>query len=172
MRAGFARATAPSCTAGLPALCAHFIATSIQAENAGDWPSRRWGFRTPEVVHRPQLGVGVIVDRRMPLSTVRVPEPLEPLFERAQDYVKRYFAEQAASPETGTLEVCGQRYVLVRAASMAAEFHEMVRSHFSEDEEAVSVVQALLFDVAHAMGLADARSFATRMGVTDPIARL
>jgi two-component system cell cycle sensor histidine kinase/response regulator CckA len=43
---------------------------------------------------------------------------------------------------------------------------------YREDEEAVAVAHALLFDVAHAMGIADARTFAERMHVTDPIARL
>lgn len=108
----------------------------------------------------------------MALTTVRVPQHLEPLFEQAQEYVRRYFSNQQSSPERGTLEVCGQRYVLVRAASMAAEFHEMIRSFYNEDAEAMAVVQALLFDVAHAMGLTDARSFAKRLSVTEPIAKL
>src|SRR4029078_4964449 len=43
---------------------------------------------------------------------------------------------------------------------------------YSEDAEAGAVVHALLFDVAHAMGLADAKAFADRMEVEDPIARL
>jgi PAS domain S-box-containing protein len=106
------------------------------------------------------------------LKTVRVPERFVPLFEQAQSYVDRYFAEQRAAPERGTLEVCGQRYVLVRAASMSVEFYDMVKSLYREDEEAVAVAHALLFDVAHAMGLADARVFAERMNVADPIARL
>jgi signal transduction histidine kinase/predicted hydrocarbon binding protein len=106
------------------------------------------------------------------LKTVRVPEKLTPLFELAQTYVSRYFADQKASPERGTLEICGQRYVLVRAASMSVEFHEMVRSLYGEAEEAQAVAHSLLFDIAHAMGLADAKAFAERMDVSDPIARL
>ena len=106
------------------------------------------------------------------LKTARVPEKFAALFEQAQQYVTRYFAEQRATPERGTLEICGQRYVLVRAASMSVEFYEMVKSIYGEEEEAVAVAHSLLFDIAHAMGLADARSFAERMNVTDPIARL
>lgn len=114
----------------------------------------------------------MIVSPKMTLKTVRVPEKFAQVFEKAQAYVTRYFAEQVSTPERGTLEVCGQRYVLVRAASMSVEFHEMVRSFYSEDAEAGAVVHALLFDVAHAMGLADAKTFADRMEVEDPIARL
>src|SRR5688572_5374797 len=104
------------------------------------------------------------------LNTVRVPEKFAPLFELAQSYVTRYFADQKSAPERGTLEISGQRYMLVRAASMSVEFHDMVRSYYREDQEAAAVAHALLFDVAHAMGLADAKAFAERMNVTDPIA--
>jgi PAS domain S-box-containing protein len=107
-----------------------------------------------------------------PLGTVRVPERLEPIFREAQRYVTRYFADQRSVPEHGTLEISGQRYMLVRAASMSVEFYDMVQSFYAEDEEASAVAHALLFDVAHAMGLADARAFAERMHLEDPIARL
>ena len=106
------------------------------------------------------------------LKTVRVPEKFAPLFEQAQSYVTRYFSDLSSTPERGTLEIQGQRYVLVRAASMSVEFYEMVKSFYREEEEARAVVHALLFDIAHAMGLADAKTFAERMKLTDPIARL
>lgn len=106
------------------------------------------------------------------LNTVRVPEKFAPLFELAQSYVTRYFADLKSSPERGTLELSGQRYMLVRAASMSVEFYDMVRSYYREDQEAAAVAHALLFDVAHAMGLADSKAFAERMNVADPIARL
>jgi signal transduction histidine kinase/CheY-like chemotaxis protein/predicted hydrocarbon binding protein len=106
------------------------------------------------------------------LNTVRVPDKFAPLFEEAQKYVARYFAEQRSDPEHGSLEICGQRYVLVRAASMSVEFYDMVRRYYGAEEEAHSVAHGLLFDIAHAMGMADAKAFMQRMGVTDPLARL
>ncbi len=104
------------------------------------------------------------------LKTVRVPEKFEPLFEQAQEYVSRYFAQQRADPERGSLEICGQRYVLVRAASMSVEFYDMVRRIYGAEEEAHAVAHGLLFDIAHAMGMADGKDFMQRMGVTDPLA--
>src|SRR6187455_962830 len=106
------------------------------------------------------------------LNTVRVPDKLVPLFEEAQKYVARYFAEQRADVEHGSLEIGGQRYVLVRAASMSVEFYDMVRRFYGKEEEAHAVAHSLLFDIAHAMGMADAKVFVERMGVSDPIARL
>ena len=106
------------------------------------------------------------------LKTVRVPEKFAPLFERAQEYVARYFSELRTAPERGTVEISGERYVLVRAASLSVEFHRMVKKLYSEDAEALAVTQAILFDLAHAMGMADAQAFAERMQLSDPVARL
>ncbi len=106
------------------------------------------------------------------LKNVRVPEKLEPVFERAQEYVARYFAELRASPDRGSLETGGQRYVLVRAASLSVEFYDMVRGIYGNTEEAHAVAQGLLFDIAHALGMADAKAFAARMDVRDPLDRM
>ncbi len=108
------------------------------------------------------------------LKTVRVPPQFEPLFEQAQEYVGRFFAERQDSPEHARIEVFGQRYMLVRARSMSVEFFEMIQRLYSDkgEVEARSVARSLLFDIAHAMGLSDARDFAERMNLEDPIAKL
>ncbi|HEY4183870.1 MAG TPA: ATP-binding protein [Polyangia bacterium] len=105
-------------------------------------------------------------------TTVQVPDHFAVLFEQAQRAVARYFSDQRLSPEQGIVEIFGQRYVLVRAASMSVEFYDMVRSIYGEEAEALSVAHSLLFDVAHAMGHADARAFAERLGVAEPMAQL
>ena len=106
------------------------------------------------------------------LNTVRVPDQYIPIFEEAQKYVARYFGDQRADPQRGSIEISGQRYVLVRAASMSVEFYDMVRRYYGAEEEAHAVAHGLLFDIAHAMGLADAKAFAEHMGVTDPVAQV
>jgi two-component system cell cycle sensor histidine kinase/response regulator CckA len=106
------------------------------------------------------------------LKTVRVPEKFAPLFEQAQEYVARYFSDLGFGPERGTVEISGERYVLVRAASLSIEFHRMVKKLYSEDDEALAVTQAILFDLAHAMGMADSQAFAERMCLADPVERL
>ena len=108
------------------------------------------------------------------LNTVKVPEPFEPLFQKAQEYVSRYFSEKLEFPSKGTIELFGQRYILVRAASMSVDFFETVKNLYRDfgDEEAVVVARSLLFDIAHAIGKMDARNFHRRMEVTDPIEKL
>ncbi len=108
------------------------------------------------------------------LGTVKVPEQFRPIFSRAQQYVEQYFSERAEDPRHSSILISGERYILVRAASMSVEFFDLVTSLYQDKgpEEARTVASNLLFDVAHAIGKADARSFHDKMGVTDPIERL
>ena len=108
------------------------------------------------------------------LKTISVPEPFVPIFLNAQQYVYRYFASKIEDPEHSTISISGERYILVRAASMSVEFFELVRSLYKDkgEEEARAVANNLLFDLAHAIGKADAKTFHTRLGVTDPIEKL
>ncbi len=111
---------------------------------------------------------------RTRLSTVSVPPAIAPAFLKAQEYVARYFSARVHRPDEATISIAGERYVLLRAASMSVEFVELVMSLYQDKgpAEARSVANNLLFDLAHAIGKADARSFHAKMGVTDPIERL
>ena len=57
---------------------------------------------------------------------------------------------------------------------MSVEFFDLVRSLYEDKgpDEARTVASNLLFDTAHAIGKADARTFREKMGVVDPIERL
>ncbi|MHB8998303.1 MAG: EAL domain-containing protein [Thermoanaerobaculia bacterium] len=108
------------------------------------------------------------------LLSVDVPDGWRAPFLRAQDAVARYFEKSHVSPESGTISFAEERYVLVRAASMSVEFFDLVMSLYADrgEDEARRVATNLLFDFAHAIGAADARSFHSRSSVTDPMERL
>ncbi|MEO6327048.1 MAG: V4R domain-containing protein, partial [Thermoanaerobaculia bacterium] len=108
------------------------------------------------------------------LDSVSVPPQFEPIFLKAQDYVRRYFADRVEKPEHSTISISGERYILVRAASMSVEFFDLVMSLYrdKETESAREVANNILFDLAHALGRADARSFGQKMGVQDPLEKL
>jgi signal transduction histidine kinase len=108
------------------------------------------------------------------LKTVRVPATVEPVFRRAQRHVARYFRDRTEDPEVGTISISGERYILLRAASMSVEFVDLVTSLYQDKgpDEARGVASNLLFDVAHAIGKADARAFQQRLGLKDPIEKL
>ncbi|MHC4915179.1 MAG: PAS domain S-box protein [Planctomycetota bacterium] len=108
------------------------------------------------------------------LRTVRVPEGFRDVFLKAQEYVERYFRSPATDPQHGTVEFSGERYIMVRAASMSVEFFDLVASLYSDrgEDEARTVANAFLFDIAHALGRADARAFHAKMDVSDPLEKL
>ncbi len=108
------------------------------------------------------------------LNTVRVPKQFEPIFQKAQEYVSTYFSQKKEDASTGTIEVFGQRYILVRAASMSVDFFDTIKGMFKDwgEEKASEMARSLLFDVAHTIGKMDARNFHQRMGLQDPIEKL
>jgi len=96
------------------------------------------------------------------------------LFAKAQEYVGKYFSQSVQDPTKGTIEIFGQRYILVRAASMSIDFFEAVTNLYEDSgpENAGNVARSLLFDIAHAIGKMDARNFHKQMGLVDPIEKL
>jgi two-component system, cell cycle sensor histidine kinase and response regulator CckA len=110
----------------------------------------------------------------MTLRTVRVPPEMSDVFAKAEAVVARYFAERRESPERGSIEISGERYVLVRAASLSVEFFALVRKLYGEgrEREADEFARNILFDLSHAIGKSDARSFHARMNLVDSGARL
>ncbi|MFH1370422.1 MAG: V4R domain-containing protein [Planctomycetota bacterium] len=110
----------------------------------------------------------------MAIDTVKVPPEMEPLFIRAQEYVSKYFAKRVEDPTKGEISISGERYILVRAASMSVEFLDFIQSIYPglEKSESEKAAASILFDIAHAIGKADAAAFHKATNVTDPIAKL
>ncbi|HYM34841.1 MAG TPA: ATP-binding protein [Steroidobacteraceae bacterium] len=108
------------------------------------------------------------------MKTVRVPEAMQGLFATAEKLVSRFFRERIDDPAHGTIEIHGERYVLVRAAALSVEFFDLVRSLYAEKNraEADELSRSLLFDLAHSVGKTDARNFHEKMSLSDPIAKL
>src|SRR5262245_32357831 len=82
------------------------------------------------------------------LTTASVPAALEPVFIKAQQYVEAYFRQRIEDPERSTISISGERYILVRAASMSVEFFDLVLSLYKDrgPREAWSVANNILFD--------------------------
>ena len=134
----------------------------------------RIGILESELIGLKSAGGVTPAARSEHLTTVKVPAQFEAPFLRAQEYVARYFSNRIEQPDTATISIAGERYVLLRAASLSVEFVELVMKLYQDKgkQEARSVANNLLFDLAHALGKADARSFQQKMKVSDPIDNL
>ncbi|MCX6557122.1 MAG: PAS domain S-box protein, partial [Candidatus Aminicenantes bacterium] len=107
-------------------------------------------------------------------KTVSVPADLRKIFQRSQELVGKYFSKKKENPSEGTIEIVGHRYILIRAASLSVEFFEVIKKLYSDksDKEALALTRDLLFDFAHAIGVADAKNFHAQMNLKTPIEKL
>jgi hypothetical protein len=106
--------------------------------------------------------------------TVKVPRSIRPIFDKAEKTVGKYFEGLKLYPSKGSIEISGERYILVRASALSLEFLNSI-SHFYRDrgkEEALHIGRNILFDLAHMLGMEDARNFHKKMGLNDPISKL
>ena len=110
----------------------------------------------------------------MSLKTVDVPKEFEPVFARAEEVVSSYFAGRSHDPSRAAIEIGGERYILVRGASLSIEFFSLVKRLFGAGREADAneFARNILFDLSHAIGKSDADNFHAEMHLEDPVARL
>ena len=107
-------------------------------------------------------------------ATVQVPAGMEPLFQQAQEQVSAYFSGLKRDPTRGTIEIQEERYVLVRASALSKDFLETIQKLYADrgPAEALAIGKNFLFDIAHVIGMNDARSFQQKMNLTDPLSKL
>lgn len=110
----------------------------------------------------------------MSLKSVKVPTQFEPLFENAEKYVANYFNTQSTDPSKGIIEIGGERYVLVRAASLSVNFLEFIKNMYPslDEEESIEASSKVLFEMAHIIGKGDAKAFHLATNVSDPVEKL
>ncbi|MCD6560202.1 MAG: GHKL domain-containing protein [Deltaproteobacteria bacterium] len=108
------------------------------------------------------------------LYTTKVPDRNYQLFLKGQQRVIKYFEDMVIKPEQGIIRFSGEQYILVRAACMSIGFYDMVKSIYKDrgDKEAREVTISLLYDIAHAIGKMDAKSFHSTMNLVDPMDKL
>lgn len=107
-------------------------------------------------------------------NTVSVPEKFAPIFGKAQDTVNAYFRTINFHPEQGTIEISGDRYVLVRAATLSIDFFQKLLDLYADHgtEAAIAIGKNFLFDIAHVIGIGDAHNFHRMMNLSDPVEKL
>ncbi len=107
-------------------------------------------------------------------KTVSVPQQIEPIFEKAEKVVGKYFNNLTANPSKGVIEINEERYVLLRASSLSVGFLNKIRDLYADkgELEAYSIGKNFLFDIAHVIGLEDAKEFHLKMKLNDPISKL
>ncbi|MRG45764.1 response regulator [Chitinophaga sp. SYP-B3965] len=106
--------------------------------------------------------------------SVKVPPEFLPLFQKAEENVRQYFSHISLNPSQGTIEISNERYVLIRASALSKDFLGSILSLYADrgETEAFGIGRNFLFDIAHALGINDAKAFHAQMNVTDPLSKL
>lgn len=106
--------------------------------------------------------------------TVKVPDKIAPIFNKAEKIVSNYFKELKFNPSKGTIEIGKERYVLLRASALSYEFLKSIKNLYKDrgEEEAMNIGKNILFDVAHVLGNEDALNFHKKLKLKDPISKL
>jgi predicted hydrocarbon binding protein len=110
----------------------------------------------------------------MAIKSAIVPEAMREEFARAQDYVEKYFGNMKLAPETGSIIIGDERYIVVRAASMSVHFLEFIMDMYPalEHSEALDASARVMYDLARAIGQSDGRHFHEATRVQEPIEKL
>ena len=66
-----------------------------------------------------------------PLSVI-VPEPIQPMFLDVERKVADHFNEIQRDPESGEITIDGERYVLLRSASLSYDFIDFMKERYSD----------------------------------------
>lgn len=106
-------------------------------------------------------------------QSVETPKEMKPLFVKAEDKVSKYFESMEWDPANGRILIGGERYILVRAASMRINFPEVLAELMELDGGLNNPhVIKIIYQLAKSLGQADARKFHFSMGLDDPIEKL
>lgn len=109
-----------------------------------------------------------------PAKIASAPDELRLSLDTAAEMVLQYFSGKTEQPENGSIVIHDERYILIKASSLSTEFFDLVSSHYHDRGagEARRVAASMLYDIAHAVGKADARIFHEKMNCQDPFIRL
>ena len=107
-------------------------------------------------------------------NTVNVPDQFKDIFNAAERIVGKYFEGFSTNPSKGMIEINDERYVLLRASSLSVGFLNIIKDLYSDkgEKEAFQIGKNFLFDIAHVIGLEDAKKFHASMDLKDPVSKL
>lgn len=107
-------------------------------------------------------------------QTVIVPDSVSDDFLKIEKQVAEYFETMERDPDSGEIVVEGERYVLMRSASLSSEFIEFIKERYNDhsEKEAVSIGNNFLYDNAKVIGKKDAIAFHKKLKLKSPVEKL
>lgn len=103
-----------------------------------------------------------------------MPKKFEAIFKKAQKTVQKFFEKKELNISQGKIEISGERYLFVRAASLSCDFFECILNLYKGKNKKVAqnFTRKLLFDMAHAIGMKDAEHFHKEWELKTPLEKI
>jgi predicted hydrocarbon binding protein len=101
-------------------------------------------------------------------------EDFRAAFENARSALSEHLGAPHLEPEQGRITFGGERYILVRASSMSVHFLQLISEMYPglDRQEAEQAAASILYDIAHALGKADARTILRLAEIKEPVYKL
>lgn len=103
---------------------------------------------------------------------VTVPKSLEPMFLSAEEVAINYFANKSFEASRGMIEISGERYILMRSASLASDLFGRLRKEMELLGRGDDEIDAMLYGLARSIGRSDAENFCHQAKIEDRVAKL
>ncbi len=105
---------------------------------------------------------------------VEVPAESRALFDQAAATLHHHFTRVEVDPARALIGIAKERYVLIRASALSVNFLDALAHLYSDrgEHEALAIGRGLLFDLAHTIGIHDARAMHEKLGHKEPIEKL
>jgi len=105
---------------------------------------------------------------------VQVPASVQPLFAQAEIAMRDLFTQIDIDPARAMIAIGDERYLLIRASAFAIDFLDTLVELYADrgEREAHAIARSFIFDIAHTIGLHDARSVHEKLGSQDAMERL
>jgi len=107
-------------------------------------------------------------------DVVVTPPEVKPLFDVASRTFREYFRRIQVDPARALIGVDDERYVLIRASAFSIDFLDTLVQLYADrgEHEALAIGRSFLFDIAHTIGIHDARTMHAKLGAKDPLEKL
>jgi signal transduction histidine kinase/predicted hydrocarbon binding protein len=105
---------------------------------------------------------------------VSAPANLQPLFDQAELRMRELFSRIEIDPARALIGIDDERYVLVRASAFSIDLLDTLVQLYADrgEREALAIARGFLFDIAHTIGLHDARRIHDKLGGGDAVEKL
>ena len=100
-------------------------------------------------------------------KAAKVPPEMVPVFLKSENTINEFFKKVVYQPEKGRIDIDGDRYMWVRATSLAVSFRNTLEEVYGDKG-----TDQIMYKFGKAVGIQEAKEFHKKFGITDPLEKL